>query len=80
MVLVAVEDLDDDVMEHLSHVYSSRAGCAGVVVVDKEDGRETLGEVHVFAQLWPEAAEEVDAGHLELVYCAVLADLQEVSS
>ena len=63
MVLVAVEGLDNDVVEHLSHVYSSRAGCAGVVVEDKKDGRETLGEVHVFAQLWPEAAEEVDAGH-----------------
>ena len=63
MVLVAVEGLDDDVMEHLSHVYNSRGECVGVVVDDKEAGRETLGEVHVFAQLWPEAAEEVNAGH-----------------
>ena len=63
MVFFPVEGLDDDVPEHLSHVYSSRAGCVGVVVDDKEPGRETLGEVHVFAQLWPEAAEEVNAGH-----------------
>ena len=61
MVLVAVEDLEDELVEHLSHVYSSRAGCAGVVVVDKEDGRGCLKEGHVFVQLWPEAAEEVDA-------------------
>ena len=63
MVFVPVEDLEDDVPEHLSHVYSSRAGCAGVVVDDKEDGRETLGKVHVFAQLCHAAAGEVNAGH-----------------
>ena len=62
VVLVSVEGLEDELVEHLSHVYSSRAGSAGVVV-DNKDSRETLGEVHVFAQLWPEAAEEVDAGH-----------------
>ena len=33
-----------------------------MVVDDKEDGGETLGEGHVFAQLWHAAAEEVDAG------------------
>ena len=47
-------------MEHLSHVYSSRAVCAGVAV-DNKDGWETLGVVCVFAQLCHAAAEEVDA-------------------
>ena len=47
-------------MEHLSHVYSSRAGSAGVVV-DNKDGWKTLGVVCVFAQLYRAAAEKVDA-------------------
>ena len=50
-------------VEHLSHVYSSRAGCAGVVVDDKGDGRGTLWEGHVFAKMWCEVVEEVDAAH-----------------
>ena len=65
MVLVAVEGLENEFVEHLNHVYTCRPG---VVVDDEEDGRETLGEVHLFAQLWHVGAEE-------LVYCAVLADL-----